>query len=103
MAEKDDADDLRRLLDSEWQLPENLSNEVRARIIALEREKEALSLRIQHLGARLAAGETEVRQELNPAIRRGIELGKELNRIRKEAGFRDLGAQTMYGPPWNMG
>ena len=96
MAKKDD---LRELLHDGWQPPEHLSDEVKARITGIQGELKALSTLIRDLGDRLGAGETEVRKDLNPAIRRQGELSSELRELRKQAGFREP-PQVMYGPPW---
>ena len=98
MTEKDDADDLWELHDG-WQPPKNLSDEVKARITAIQGELKVLSTLVRNLGDRLGAGETEVRKDLNPAIRRERELSSELYELRKQAGFREP-PQVMYGPPW---
>ena len=109
MAENDQTDDLlesrgrglpaRRDVDDGWQPPENLSDDVKARISAIQGELNALSTLIRNLGDRLGQGETEVRRDLNPAIRRERELSAELYELRKKAGFREP-PQVMYGPPW---
>ena len=102
MAQKDDEADLSELLNDGWGPPPNLSDEVKARILTLEAESRVLSVLIRDLGDRLAAGETAVRKDLNPAINRRNQVSSELFNIRKEAGFR-LPPPVMYGPPWRMG
>jgi len=102
MAEENDDADLSELLNDGWGPPPNLSDEVKARILTLEAESRVLSALISDLGARLSAGEIEVRKDLNPAINRQNQVSSELFNIRKEAGFRPP-PQIMYGPPWRMG
>jgi len=98
MSEKDDRDAMWALMHG-WLPLENLSAEVRAQITTIQEESAALSALIENLADRLGAGETAVRKDLNPAIRRHRELSSELHELRKRAGFREA-PQVMYGPPW---
>jgi hypothetical protein len=69
------------------------------RIADMEQEIAELDARIRVLGDRLGAGDTTVRSELNPLIRRRHELGKHVFEL-EEASGRVSPDQTMYGPPW---
>jgi len=99
----DKDDDVYQLLRSAFSPidPLDIPTEVLPRVIEIVRERDALSKVIEPLGKRLAAGDTSVRAELNPAINRDNELAKELFEVQKR--FNLLGPPIMYGPPWRFG
>jgi hypothetical protein len=80
--------------------PAEIPPEVLPRVIEIVKERHALSKVIEPLGKRLAAGDTSVRAELNPAINRDNQLMKELSEVRRR--FQLFGPPIMYGPPWSF-
>jgi len=95
-------DDLQALLTKHFYhcTPEAIPIEVRPRVFELLKESDRLETLIARLGERLGAGENGVRAELNPAIRRRNEIGKELFGLMPPES--DVFTQVMYGPPWSF-
>ena len=79
----------------------NDNAEAEREIVAIEKELDELKARIDVLGNRLAAGDTTVRAELNPAIRRERELGKRHFELETALG-RVTPGEILYGPPWML-
>ena len=73
--------------------------ELASKLVKLREELDALSKLIHDLSVRLAAGENSVRAELNPAIRRRLQLMSDIRELERNAGLPDP-PQVMYGPPW---
>jgi hypothetical protein len=74
-------------------------DDVDVKIAAMEKELAELTGTIDALGTRLARGENSVRAELNPAVRRHVELTRELRDLRTASGRLEHHPPPMYGPP----
>jgi hypothetical protein len=77
-------------------------DDIDSKIADMESELRRLSIVIEALGKRLAQGETAVRAEPNPAIRRQGALGSELHALKIATGRAKVEPAPMYGPPRDL-